>query len=174
VRFREVFRRTAGRNPERTFMFCDGDSITYAEANQHSDAIAASLIEAGLVAGDRVDLVMTNSIDAVLLCVACWKGGLLPVMIDPRSAPDDLEYYCAFAGPALLVYDDELEDKRPRSVDVPYRSPRRWSHAELATLRAGAGRDIQGRPGRRAGRQPVLHHWYHGSPEGALCCHMAR
>lgn len=122
--FQEVFRRTAGRNPERTFLFCDGDSITYAEANQQSDAIAASLIEAGLKPGDRVDLVMSNSIDAVLLCLACWKAGLLPVMIDPRAAPDDLEYYAAFAEPALLVYDDELEDKLPRTVDVRLCLPR--------------------------------------------------
>src|SRR5262249_25094405 len=61
---------------------------------------------------------------AILTCIAAWKAGLLPVMIDPRSDDDDLTYYASFAGAAAAVYDDELEDRLSRAVDVRWRIPR--------------------------------------------------
>ena len=122
--FQEVFRRACWRKPDQTFLFCDDDSITYSEADRQSDAVAASLCELGLKVGDRIDVIMANSIDAVLSCIAAWKAGLLPVMIDPRSNADDLAYYANFAGAAALLYDDELEDSLHRVVDTRLRIPR--------------------------------------------------
>src|SRR5262249_16378739 len=74
--------------------------------------------------GDRIDVVMANSIDAILTCIAAWKAGLLPVMIDPRSNADDLVYYANFAGAAAVVYDDDLEDELRRAVEPRWWIPR--------------------------------------------------
>jgi len=122
--FHEIFRRACWRKPDQTFLFCDDDSITYSEANRQTDALAASLCELELKPGDRLDVIMANSIDAILTCIAAWKVGLLPVMIDPSSNDDDLTYYANFAGAAVVVYDDELEDRLSRTVDVSRRVPR--------------------------------------------------
>jgi long-chain acyl-CoA synthetase len=122
--FHEVFRRACWRKPDQTFLFCDDDSITYAEANRQTDALAASLCELELKPGDRLDVILANSIDAILTCIAAWKAGLLPVMIDARSNDDALTYYANFAGAAAVVYDDELEDRLGRAVDVKWRIPR--------------------------------------------------
>ena len=124
--FQEIFRRACWRKPDRTFLFCDDDfcddeSITYADANRQTDAIAASLCELELKPGDRLDVVMANSIDAILACIAAWKAGLLPVMIDPRSSADDLAYYANFAEAAAVVYDDDLEDRLNQALDVRVR-----------------------------------------------------
>jgi acyl-CoA synthetase (AMP-forming)/AMP-acid ligase II len=122
--FHEMFRRACWRRPDQVFLFCDDESITYAEADRQSDSVAASLCELELKPGDRVDVAMANSIDAILTCLASWKAGLLPAMIDPRSGADDLAYYANFAGPVALVYDDELEDQLSRAADVKVRIPR--------------------------------------------------
>lgn len=122
--FHEVFRRACWRHPAQTFLFCDDESITYAAANQLTDAVAASFRGEGLKPGDRVDVVMENSIDAILMCLASWKAGLLSVTIDPRAAADDLAFFSSFASPAALVYDDELEDSLRHAADVKLRIPR--------------------------------------------------
>jgi long-chain acyl-CoA synthetase len=122
--FHQVFRRACWRKPDQTFLFCDDDSVTYSAANRQTDAIAASLCELELKPGDRLDVIMANSVDAILLCIAAWKAGLLPVMIDPRSDVDDLAYYANFAGAAAVVYDDELEDRLDQVVDRRLRIPR--------------------------------------------------
>jgi acyl-CoA synthetase (AMP-forming)/AMP-acid ligase II len=122
--FHEVFRRACWRRPDQVFLFCDDDSITYSEANRQTDSVAASLCELELRPGDRVDVVMENSIDAILTCIASWKVGLLPVMIEPRSEADDLSYYANFAGSAAVVYDDDLEDRIIQATDVKMRVPR--------------------------------------------------
>jgi acyl-CoA synthetase (AMP-forming)/AMP-acid ligase II len=122
--FHEIFRRACWRRPDQVFLFCDDESITYSEANRQTDSIAASLCELQLTPGDRVDVVMANSIDAILACIASWKAGLLPVMIDPRSDADDLAYYANLAGPAAVMYDDELGDRLRQAADVNVRIPR--------------------------------------------------
>ena len=137
--FHEIFRRACWRRPDQVFLFCDDDSITYSEANSQSDAIAASLCELDLKPGDRIDVVMANSIGAILACIACWKAGLLPVMIDPRSDADDLAYYANLAGPAAVVYDDELEDRLSQAAEVKVRISRsrldQFKHRSVSSFR---------------------------------------
>src|SRR5262249_18706377 len=131
--FHEVFRRACWRKPDQTFLFCDDESITYAEANRLTDALAASLCELEVKPGDRLDVILANSIDAILTCIAAWKAGLLPVMIDPGSKDDAPTYYANFAGAAAVVYDDELEDRVSRAVDVKWRIPRAGGHGPSLT-----------------------------------------
>jgi long-chain acyl-CoA synthetase len=110
----EVLRRACARTPDKLFLFCDDEEITYREADRLSDAIAAAFAEWGFQPGDRVDVIMANSIDAVLVCLASWKAGLLPVMVDARAAPDDLAYYATCASPSLVIYDDVLASEVDR------------------------------------------------------------
>jgi acyl-CoA synthetase (AMP-forming)/AMP-acid ligase II len=129
----DILRRACARTPNKVFLFCDDEEITYREADRLSDAIASAFAEWGMRPGDRIDVVMANSIDAVLVCLASWKAGVLPVMVNPGATPEDLEYYATLATPSVVIYDDELDAEMRRLAA----GARAVSRSSLQTLKHG-------------------------------------
>lgn len=74
-RLREV---AAAHGPGRAVVTISG-TLTYAELDARSDAVAAGLLSLGLVPGERVLLQVTNSETAILLWYGLLKAGLIPV-----------------------------------------------------------------------------------------------
>ena len=80
-----AFRRAVHRGPDRTFVFDAERSITYAEADLRSEAVATALVEAGLEAGDTLGW---HSFDQSLL--KAYKAELI-TMQGPWRNVDDVE-----------------------------------------------------------------------------------
>ncbi len=86
--------RLAAEAPERIAMRCPGSrgaggmarydlTLTYAELDRRSDAIAAGLAKHGLHRGQRAVVMVRPSPEFFLLMFALFKAGVVPVLVDP-------------------------------------------------------------------------------------------
>ena len=69
--------------------FRDGQT-TYGELDERSDRLAAGLLEAGLVPGDRVATLTGTSPEHVVVFFACAKAGLILMPLNTRLAGPEL------------------------------------------------------------------------------------
>lgn len=82
-----------------------GREISWAEFDQWADRVGQALLGRGLMAGQRVALVMANGID---LCVAYYgvlRCGMVAVPINPRSTVRELSRMVGESAPKLVVAD---------------------------------------------------------------------
>lgn len=81
--------RLARERPDQVAMRCPGraggyaDTLTYAQLDARSDAIAAGLAKRGLARGSRVVVMVRPTPDFFLLMYALFKRGAVPVLVDP-------------------------------------------------------------------------------------------
>jgi fatty-acyl-CoA synthase len=100
-------RDRARTTPERVAIDCGGVETTYAALDERSDLLAAGLLDAGLVRGDRVATLTGTSTEHVVVFFACAKAGLILMPLNTRLAPPELAYQLADAEPALLLASPE-------------------------------------------------------------------
>ncbi len=67
-------------------------TLTYAELDQQSDALAAGMIEMGLKKGDRVAIIMPNIAAFAISFYAILKAGGVVAATNPTYPPDKLQY----------------------------------------------------------------------------------
>lgn len=106
-----VFRRSAHRYPGRRFAFDARTSITYGEAEERTDAIAAELLARGLTAGAPLGLSGSDRVSLWLAIIGAWKAGMLPSLIDARTGPEDLPFFVKDIGAQLVIAASELHDR---------------------------------------------------------------
>jgi acyl-CoA synthetase (AMP-forming)/AMP-acid ligase II len=86
--------RLAATQPDRIAMRCPGSrgadglarydiTLSYAELDARSDAIAAGLAKRGVVRGTRTVVMVRPSPEFFLLMFALFKAGAVPVLVDP-------------------------------------------------------------------------------------------
>ncbi len=78
-------------------------SLTFAELNADSDAIAHGLVKAGITRGTRTALMVPPSIDFFSLTFALFKVGAVPVLIDPGMGVKNLGKCLADAEPEAFI-----------------------------------------------------------------------
>ncbi|HZO22472.1 MAG TPA: AMP-binding protein [Steroidobacteraceae bacterium] len=98
--------RAAREHPLRPFLSTpSGRQISYAQLHEQSGRFAAALARLGVASGDRVAVRVDKSAEAVVLYIACLRAGAVFVPINVASSPNEVEYFLADAGPALVVVD---------------------------------------------------------------------
>ena len=95
------------RDP-RTAIFCHGGSITYDELSQSVETLAASLLDMGLVAGDRVVLRFQNRPEFVISWLAVLRVGGIVVSTMPLLRSRELAAIVADCTPAFFLTQEEL------------------------------------------------------------------
>jgi fatty-acyl-CoA synthase len=100
-------RDRARTTPARVAIDCRGVETTYAELDDRSERLAAGLLAAGLVRGDRVATLTATSAEHVVVFFACAKAGLILQPLNWRLAEPELAYQLADAEPAVLLHSDE-------------------------------------------------------------------
>ncbi|MBO2458316.1 non-ribosomal peptide synthetase [Actinomadura violacea] len=138
-----LFVRQATRTPRATALVGGEESVTYAELDRRSAALAAHLRAHGVRAEARVAVHLPRGVDLVVALLAVWRAGGAYVPLDPAH-PDRRKA-------------DTLRDTAPVAV-VTSRDPR---HRLAASLAAGAaivhpGDAPDGPPARRPDTGPDL------------------
>jgi fatty-acyl-CoA synthase len=100
-------RDRARTTPQRVAIDFLGRTITYAELDEASERLAASLLARGLVRGDRLATLTGNSPEHVAVFFACAKAGLILTPLSWRLAAPELGYQLGDAEPALFLVEDE-------------------------------------------------------------------
>jgi long-chain acyl-CoA synthetase len=98
--------------------FFDG-VLTFAELDEASDALAAGLLDLGVVAGDRVGIFVQNDPQWLVTLIATWKCAATAVAINPMLREQELIHHLNDARPRVLVcldwlYRDEVSGVRDR------------------------------------------------------------
>ena len=83
-------------------------SFTYPEVNRRVNRLAHRLLSLGLSKGDKVAVLLENSIEIVEVFLATAKTGLVIVPINFRLLSDDVEYIVDNSDAKALIVHDEF------------------------------------------------------------------
>lgn len=95
----------ARRRPDAEFAVQGGRTLTWHQARQQVGRTASALVGLGLPVGARVGVLAGNSIEYLLLYYAAATAGVVPVPLNPRSAPPEHRYILEDAGVGLVLAD---------------------------------------------------------------------
>jgi acyl-CoA synthetase (AMP-forming)/AMP-acid ligase II len=101
----------AQRQPDAKFAVCADRQVTYREARDAANRISRAMIACGLRPGDRIAILMRNSVDTVLLYLGAFKAGVVPTPINPRLKPSEWQKICADAEARLLASDAQFAEQ---------------------------------------------------------------
>lgn len=87
-----------------------GRRFTYRQLNQRANACANSLLAAGIGKGDRVALLLMNSVEFCEAFFAISKIGAVVVPLNWRLVADELSYVLTDSGASLLIYGAEFAE----------------------------------------------------------------
>lgn len=138
----------AGRLAERArlhphrVMFREGDRvITYGEMARSARSIATGLTADGIGPGDRVGLVAEHTLESWQLLMGCAMAGVVPVLVNWRLAPPEIEFILGDAGCVAVAATDRFgELVAALQLDAALRRPR--IAAWVAELAEGGPADL--------------------------------
>lgn len=87
----DLFKRQATQTPDAIAIFEKDQTLTYAELEIRSNALAQELLHQGLQKGDRVAICVTHSLLVPACFLAILKAGGVFVPIDPENPPERIE-----------------------------------------------------------------------------------
>lgn len=88
-----------------------GSTLSYADLRERAESLAATLIERGLLPGERVVLVLPNGIPFVLAIFAVWRAGAIVVPLDYRSPGGRILALVRDCGATAMVCNAHAADK---------------------------------------------------------------
>jgi carnitine-CoA ligase len=93
-------------------LFLHGDlKITYKEVNENANKVANSLLSMGIKKGDKVCLIMSNSVEFVYVRFALAKIGAVMVPINIALKGNLLKYQVDTSDSCLIMVDRDLADR---------------------------------------------------------------
>jgi acyl-CoA synthetase (AMP-forming)/AMP-acid ligase II len=98
---------TARRFPDRPAVTWGAQTLSYAEFDARTDALAAALASLGVERGDRVGVLMRNRPEVLEAMYACFKAGCCLVPLNARFTADEVGYHVRDSGTAALFADSE-------------------------------------------------------------------
>lgn len=102
----ELLRPWARTDPERVALVTPGRRWTYGELDRRADRLAAGLRALGVGRRDRVVVHLPNGADFVVLCVALFRLGALPVLALPNHRRVEITHLCRHTDAVAYVLPD--------------------------------------------------------------------
>jgi len=104
----EQLSRIARKYPERTAYIC-GDTVrSFSDIDRRVTRLANALATRGLRHGDRLAVLMTNSIEMLETIFAGWRVGAIVVPINFRLVADEVGFILGDCGASVVVVDEGL------------------------------------------------------------------
>lgn len=97
--------QSARELPDKIALVCMKQRLTYAEIDTRSNALAHSLIAAGVERGDRVVIFADNTIETVISFWAILKANAVVSIINPLTKSDKFSYFLNDCRPTALITD---------------------------------------------------------------------
>ncbi len=106
----EIFARTARKYPGKPAVVSEEGTLTYRELDERVNRLAAAWLDLGVSRGDKVAVLMPNSIRTIESYYAAHKCGAVVVPVNIRLSPKEVKYILDHADARVLVYDEALEE----------------------------------------------------------------
>ena len=107
-------------HPGDAGLIFEGKRITWGELERLSNAFAAALSELGVVAGDRVALILPNCPQFLIAEFGAWKVGAIVAPLNPVYTEQELATLLASSGAKVAVvltrYYERLKTFQPRTA----------------------------------------------------------
>ncbi len=84
--------------------------LTYGDLHLRIGSVAAGLRRRGVQCGDRVMWILPNSIEAVLITLACYRIGAVAVPLNVRYVMEEVRDVIERTDPKVIVFDTARED----------------------------------------------------------------
>ena len=114
----DLINRGAGYYPERTAIVFGDRSLTFRETHTLSNQLAHSLMQRGVKRGDRVALLLNNSLYSVPVDFACVKAGINRVPLNARLSLNEHRKMLEETGCELLLYGADLSERASELRDA--------------------------------------------------------
>jgi amino acid adenylation domain-containing protein len=88
----EFLERSAQQDPQKIALICGSARYTYQKIEEASNLLAHALVSSGVRRGDRVVIILPNSLEAVLAIFATLKAGAVFVVLNSTTKADKLAY----------------------------------------------------------------------------------
>lgn len=115
----DLLHEAAGRAPEDIYARFNDQPVTYGQLHKESSTLAASLYAAGLKPGDRVAVMMRNSVSALSVIFGLSKARLIWIPVNAQQRGEGLRYILSHSQPALAIVDADfaplLRDAEPET-----------------------------------------------------------
>lgn len=100
-----------------------GENLTYAGFNERVNRVANALRDRGVRPGDRVAMILRNTVEFPVVLYGCHKIGAVAVPLNYMLATDDFAYIFDDMHPSTVVYGAEaagaVETAADRAVEPP-------------------------------------------------------
>ena len=93
----------ARRLPGKTALVCGDEKLTWSELDAFASGVARSLSDQGVMAGDRVAILLPNGCDFVAAFLGVLKLGATPAPLNPLLKPEELDAFRADLKPKLSI-----------------------------------------------------------------------
>ena len=110
-----AFAAQVARTPEATALVFEDQSLTYAELDARTNAVAANLQDMGVKPGSHVGIYVSRSPDLVVAALAVMKAGGAYVPLDPAYPADRIAHFISDSGAAVIVTQEALKGSLPAS-----------------------------------------------------------
>ena len=141
-----AFERCAARDPDATAVVCEADTLTYAELEHRSAALARTLVARGVVREDVVAVAVPRSPEMVVALIGVMRAGAAYLPLDLDHPPDRIAYMLGDCGARVVVTTAELAADLPAVEgldsllldDPAFHSPSPAAHEDVALPRPAA------------------------------------
>lgn len=106
-------------HPDRVFVTFDGDTCSYAQLRDRAERVAAWLQRTGVRPGDRVAMLMTNSLEFLYVFFGIARAGAVSVPVNASSVGEGLRYTLEHSGAVGVVVDADLTTNLDRIDPLP-------------------------------------------------------
>jgi acyl-CoA synthetase (AMP-forming)/AMP-acid ligase II len=110
------YRGCAARYPERSAIIDEAGTLTFAEVDARTNALAHGLAARGLRAGERVAIMCRNHRGFIEASIACSKLGAHAVYLNTAFARPQVTEVVEREAPAAIIYDDEFAGEVAEAV----------------------------------------------------------
>ncbi|MFO6453441.1 MULTISPECIES: (2,3-dihydroxybenzoyl)adenylate synthase [unclassified Aeromicrobium] len=106
----DVIWEVADARPDEVALVDRGARLTYAELARGADSLAVRLGELGLHRDDRVVLQLPNGWEFVLVTLACFRSGVIPVMALPAHRRHELLHLASLSQAKAMAVPSTLRE----------------------------------------------------------------
>jgi long-chain acyl-CoA synthetase len=103
-----LFKSAVRDSSDSTCIVYQGESFTYQAVDELSDRVARYLIKRGLIKGDRVGILLTNTPEFVISYYGILKAGGVVMAINPAFRPAEVEAQALESGIQILILPDRV------------------------------------------------------------------
>ncbi|MEM7707634.1 MAG: class I adenylate-forming enzyme family protein [Pseudomonadota bacterium] len=116
----------ANQRPAATAARDGEDVISYRQLADRALSFAQGLVQRGVVPGDRVVLLLSNSVDYIASLYGIWAASAIAVPLNPRSTASETSHVVAHTDARLVVVEDGSAASAGGNVHSVVAAPREF------------------------------------------------